>query len=237
MDLNEARRVIDKAQYWHYEFDLPWKRTVPTKPGWGNRVKRRHEHFFWPLVNQYGGSLNGKTVLDLACCQGYWSFEAKKAGAASVFGMDSSASFVEEATAVAAVLGYDCTFSVAQLEEEPWWQGMHKFDITLMLGVFFHLTDPILVLRKAMEATKETIVIDSEVALGSEPCLHLRPRCPTEPTTLRSNPSSSIRTVPTISALLELLRDGGFRSVKVLDPGNAPDDYKAAMTVSIIASR
>ena len=110
-------------------------------------------------------------------------------------------------------------------------------DITLMLGVFFHLTDPVLVLRKAMQTTKETIVIDSEVALGSEPCLHLRPRCPSELTTVRSHPNSSIRMVPTISALLELLRDGGFRSIKVLDPSKAPDDYKAAMTASIIASR
>lgn len=237
MDKEEARRVIDSAQYWHYEFDLPWRKTVPTKPGWATRVKRRREHFFQPLLNQYRGSLAGKTVLDLGCCQGYWSFESKKAGASNVLGIDSSLSFVEEATAVATVLGYDCMFRTSQLEEDPWWQGMLPRDITLMLGVFFHLTDPVLVLRKAMKLTLETIVIDTEVTFGSEQRLDLRERCPTEPTTVRSNPSSSLRMVPSISAVLALLKEGGFQKITVLDPKDAPDDYKTGVTASFIASR
>lgn len=237
MNKEEARRIIDSTEYWHYEFDLPWRKTVPTKPGWATRTKRRREHFFQPLLNRYRGSLKGKAVLDLGCCQGYWSFEAKKADAASTLGIDSSPYFVEEAKAVAAVLEYDCKFQVSQLEEEPWWQRMPEKDITLMLGVFFHLTDPILVLRKAMQLTRETIVIDTEVTFGSETRLDLRPRCPTEPTTVRSNPSSSLRMVPTISAVLALLKDGGFKEIAVLDPKDAPDDYKNGITASFIASR
>ncbi len=234
---DEARAIIDKAEYWHYHFRLPWRETLPTKPGWAWRVERRREYFFQALLNQYQGSLKGKTVLDLGCCQGYWSFESQKAGASSCLGFDSSPFFTQEAQAVATVLGMDrCSFTQAHLEEDPWWKTQPR-DVTLMLGVLYHLTDPVYVLRRAMRLTKETIVIDGEAALGSEPFWHQRARVMTELTTVRSNITSTVRMVPTISALEGLLKDGGFKSIKVLDPKDMMEEYKVGTTISIVATR
>lgn len=239
MDYNEARPIIDSAEYWHYRFELPWRVTTPTKPGWAERVSKRRAHFFEPLLSLYGGTFEGKTVLDLACCQGYWSFESRKAGASSVIGIDSSPFFIKEAEAVRTVLGMDrCTFFQAHLEEDPWWERTGTADITLFLGSLYHLIDPIHVLRKAMKVTSKTIVLDGEVATGNQPAFYVRSRSPYEPTTYRSNVTSTIRTVPTVSAIASFLKDGGFATIKVLEPAEGMlKDYLEGTTASIIASR
>jgi SAM-dependent methyltransferase len=240
MTSEQASEILRKARYWHYAFKFPWGETVPGKPGWKERREKRHRHFFLPLLEQYGGALKGKHVLDLGCCQGYWSFEARKAGAESVLGLDSSLSFVQEAQAAATVLGIDaCSFAWAHLEEDAWWEDFPaRREITLFLGTLFHLTDPIYVLRRVMRQTLETIVIDGEVAAGEEPRFHLRKRTPGEPTTVHSGMTSDIRTIGTVSAITALLKDGGFAKVRVLPPSKEmPPDYHAGTTVSIIASR
>lgn len=237
--LEEARRVIDEAKYWHYKFELPWRTTVPNKPGWAERVQKRRGHFFRELLNGYGGTLEGKSVLDLGCCQGFWSFESRRARAASTLGIDSSEAFIREAEAVKAVLGVDgCEFLKFHLEEDRWWNEVEPRDVTLFLGVLYHLTDPAYVLRRAMMATKETIVVDGEVGAGDVPGFQLRPRTQYEPTTVRSNITSTVRAVPTPEAIEWILRDGGFKKIRRLVPAlDMPEDYKDGRTMSFIATR
>lgn len=237
MTPEEARKILENAEYWHYRFSFPWGDTIPSRPGWADRVEKRKAHFFHALLNRFGGSLVGKSVLDLGCCQGFWSMEARKHGA-SVLGIDSSEAFIQEAEAAAYVLGIDgCTFIKAHLEDEDGWTGATPH-ITLMLGINYHLNDLVHVLRNAMKITEEVLVLDGEVAIDDKPCLHLRARTKGEPTTIRSNITSELRTVPTTSALVLLLQDGGFKSVEILKPGpELPADYHAGTTVSIIASR
>lgn len=240
MTPEEARVILEKAEYWHYRFKFPWGETIPTRKGWAERVELRKKHFFLPLVKRYEGTLAGKRVLDLGCCQGYWSFAAQAAGAKLVRGLDSNIAFVQEAEAAALLLGMDrCFFGWTHLEDEPldaWVDG--GMDITLFLGTLYHLTDPIHVLRKAMANTRETIVIDGEVVPGDSPTFHLQKRTPGEPTTIRSGATSDLRTIPTVAAIRELLLDGGFKKINVLKPAaDAPADYHAGTTASIIASR
>lgn len=236
MTFDEAREILQKAEYWHYAFQFPWGKTVPTRPGWAERVQKRRRHFFEPLLNRFGGSLAGKSLLDLGCCQGYWTMEARKHGA-SVVGIDSSEAFVREAAAAAYILGVEaCTFMCAQLEDEDGWTGATP-DITLMLGLHYHLIDPIHVLRNAMKITKEVLVIDGEVLRGEGDRIVFVKRTPGEPTTIRSNVKSNLRTIPSVGALCALLQDGGFK-VEVLKPSpEMPQDYHAGTTVSIIATR
>lgn len=240
MDYEEARKVIDAAEYWHYRFALPWRTTVPNKPGWAERAEKRKGHFFDELRRIHGGTLVGKHVLDLGCCQGFWSFECRKSGAESTLGLDSSPHFVKEAEAVRTILNIErSVFMQANLEEDPFWEKVGQpREITLFLGILYHLSNPVNVLKRAMRLTKETIVIDGEVALGEAPTLHLRERTLTEPTTMRSFVSSGIRVVPTQSALVWILKDAGFKTIRVLEPGpHMPADYLGRTTASIIASR
>ena len=240
MTKTEAIAVIDQVQYWHYRFKFPWGETTPGKAGWAERVEKRRKHFFDPLLKLYGGSLAGKRVLDLGCCQGYWSFLARRLGAEEVIGVDSSEAFIKEAQAVQSLLGPDkCSFFRAHLEDDSWWQevGQPK-DITLFLGTFFHLTDPVYVLRRAMKMTNETIIVDGEVWDEPGTKIELRERTPGEPTTIRSGMTSDLRAVATPEAIARILMDGGFRLVRRLDASpEMPEDYRNGKTASFLATR
>lgn len=240
MSLEEAKSITDQVEYWHYKFRFPWGETTPGKNGWAERVEKRRRHFFDPLLELYGGSLNHKNVLDLGCCQGYWSLLSKNSGADSVLGIDASESFIREANAVQKILGPGgCSFVKANLEEDAWWDQVGQArDITLLLGTLFHLTDPAYVLRRAMRLTRETIVIDGEVLREDEPRINLIRRTPGEPTTARSGMTSDIRAVASPEAIKWILKDGGFKTIRRLEPhGEMPDDYKDGRTVSFIATR
>lgn len=237
MDRETAERILRNTEYWHYPFDLPWGRTVPNKAGHDQRHFQRRRHFFAPLLEIYGGSFEGRSVLDLGCCQGFWSFECAKAGAA-VLGIDSSEAFIEEAVALQTVLGIDrCEFLLSHLEEEAWWAKTGKRAITLFLGLFYHLTDPVFVLRKAMEKTTETIIVDTEVMAAEGHLLFIKSRDLVEPTTRKSNLSSKLRVVPSVGAVVELLKDGGFETTVLPVQGDAPGDYLSGTRVSVIGRR
>lgn len=237
MTEDEARRILEAAQYWHYRFEFPWGATTPTKPGWAERVEKRKGHFWGPLLDRFGGNLGGKSVLDLGCCQGYWSFLARKSGARRVVGIDSCRQFVLEARAAATILGIDrCSFLDGHLEEDAW-DSISPADITLFLGSLYHLADPLHALRKAASLTDEAILIDGEVIPGLDPILRLVQRNHDEPTTARSGPVARYRTVPSVTAITTVLSDCGFGDITVIPPVDMPADYHAWTTASILALR
>ena len=239
MSRAEAERVLRQVEYWHYGWEFPWGRANATKPNHNERHDRRWQHFFKPILEGYGGFLRGKRVLDLGCCQGFWSFKATAVGADFCLGIDSSPTFIREARALATLLGNkNCEFRCAHLEEAPSWEGLAPFHVTLFLGLFYHLTDPIFVFRKAMQLTQETIVVDTEITTHEDCRLTLVPRDMNEPTTRSSNLTSRIRTIPTKKALQELLKDSGFTEIQFLTPRDAmPPEYLQGYRVSVIARR
>jgi SAM-dependent methyltransferase len=239
MERTEAEDILGKVKYWHYPFELPSGPIKPSRPGVNpQRHWLRKRHFFDPLVRLYGGSLEGKSVLDLGCCQGFWSMHASSAGAQCV-GIDSSESFVREASALAELLSVaDCEFRCAHLENDPWWERLAPAHISLFLGLFYHLADPLFVLRKAAALTLETMVIDTESQPGDEAFLKIVPRDREEFTTRNSNISTKIRVVPSRQAVHQILTDQGFSDVQYLPPDpSMPAEYLSGERVSFIARR
>lgn len=243
MDLTrqEAEEILQKVEYWHYPFELPGGTTTkPSRPGVDEkRHFLRKQIFFDPLLNLYGGSFRGKEIIDLGCCQGFWSFQASKAGASSCMGIDSSDAFVTQARALAKVFAIDnCEFKCFHLENEDWWNGFHRFHITFFLGLFYHLADPTFVLRKAANLTSETMVVDTDIVAEQGSFLRIVPRDPHEFTTRNSNISTQIRLVPTREALCDLLSDLGFSVIHCLKPDpSAPAEYLSGHRMSLIAQR
>jgi len=239
LSMDEAERILRNTEYWHYPFQLPWDDVHASKANTDDRHQQRRKHFFEPLLALYGGSLQGKRVIDLDCCQGFWTLEAARAGAESCLGLDSSEAFIEEARALRTVFSIDnCAFQQAHLEDDLWWVDLEPFDVTLFLGLFYHLADPLSVTRRAMALTNETIVIDTVVQQRDEPLLLLKPRNADEPSTNKSGLSTGIRVQPTTAALVMLLEDGGFSKVTVLqNQPPMPKDYMNNRRVSVIGQR
>jgi tRNA (mo5U34)-methyltransferase len=116
--------------------------------------------------------LSGKSVLDLGANDGYFSFAAEKAGASRVLAVDS---FCWNGTAPGGQTR--ATFDLARealdsnveaLEADlfdlaP--EAVGTFDVVLMLGVLYHLRDPLLGLAHAAALTRETLVVETLVDL------------------------------------------------------------------------
>jgi tRNA (mo5U34)-methyltransferase len=100
MQDEEIRQKIASFPRWHYQFDLRGNHTPIHKQGRVNRHTQRKKHFFDPVVSLFGGSLEGKRVLDLACNAGYWSLAAIEAGADYVLGIEGRQMHVDQASFV-----------------------------------------------------------------------------------------------------------------------------------------
>lgn len=119
-------------------------------------------------------SLAGKSVLDIGAWDGFWSFEAARRGAADVLATDSfswsGANWGSRESFLLArrALGFEGAVRdlfVDPTELSPEAVG-GQFDVVLFLGVMYHLEDPIGVLRRVTECTRELLVLETESTLN-----------------------------------------------------------------------
>ncbi len=86
-DCGMSREEIEKriaSYFWHHPFqfgDLRVETTHETGQGEQSRHFQRYMHIFPTVLSLAGGTLAGHTVLDVACNTGFWSIQARRAGA------------------------------------------------------------------------------------------------------------------------------------------------------------
>jgi tRNA (mo5U34)-methyltransferase len=130
-------------------------------------VKWRH------VASTIPADLSGKTVLDIGCNAGFYSFEMKKRGAARVLGLDWDPQYLAQARFAAEVLELDVEFrqmSVWQIGELA-----ERFDLVLFLGVFYHLRHPLLALDLIHEHVSKDMLLFQTMQRGDE---HIAPVAP-----------------------------------------------------------
>jgi tRNA (mo5U34)-methyltransferase len=122
-------------------------------------------------------SLAGKTVLDVGANDGFFSFAAERAGAARVVAVDSYAWGKNTASPDAPLAQTKASFDLAHdvlgsrvetieadlFDLKP--EDLGTFDVVLMLGVLYHLRNPLLGLECLSSLTKELLVVESLVDL------------------------------------------------------------------------
>ena len=93
----------------------------------------------------FPNDLAGKTVLDIGANDGFFSFEAKRRGAARVVALDTWARKYDDTRAVenilfcADVLG----LSIEVVQSDLFDYESEPFDFVLFMGVLYHLQDPL----------------------------------------------------------------------------------------------
>lgn len=118
-------------------------------------------------------ALDGRTVLDIGSWNGYFAFEAKRAGAARVVATDSLCWNLpvfrgrETFDLARECLGLDIETKVIDPTELP--GGLEPTDVVLFLGVFYHMHDPIAVLNGAAALAREVLVIETHQDLLDVP--------------------------------------------------------------------
>ena len=207
----QLRERVASFPRWHYEFELPnGVRTPISNPAHVNRNEQRKRYFFAPLVRLCGGSLVGKRVLDLGCNAGFWSLAAIDAGADFVLGIDGRQMHIDQASLVFDAKGVDPNryrFQLSdifdlELQEAP-------FDITLCLGLLYHVSKPFELMQRIATWNDDLLVIDTALdARVRGPYFRVARQHLDDP---RSAVDRAIALHPTSAAVARLVRQYGYR--------------------------
>ena len=158
--------------------------------------------------------LVGQTVLDVGAWDGYYSFEMERRGADVLATDDYSWGGGGWGTKAGFDLAHEARGSsvrslrIGPSDLSP--DTVGRFDIVLMLGVLYHLRDPLAVLERVASVTAGLLVLETEVAM----LLTRRPAAEFFPgTELNDDPTNWW--APNVAAATGMLRSVGFRSVEV----------------------
>jgi tRNA (mo5U34)-methyltransferase len=115
-------------------------------------------------------NLVGRSVLDIGAWNGFFTFEAKKRGAARVLATDQ---FCWTHPQYRGKETFDLARDVLQIDVEDLevdapdlsLERVGSFDVVLFLGIFYHLVDPIRVLQNIAPIATESLVIETHLDL------------------------------------------------------------------------
>lgn len=202
MKTDEELRKAISGLFWYHSLEL---RPGIITPGVAA------ERFVLPLLG-IPEDLTGKTVLDIGCWDGFFSFECERRGGKVV------ASDVWKTSGRGA---FDFAREELGSEVEPWEmsvyslpkrmraQSREQFDLVLFLGVLYHLKHPLLALEQVAACTKPgglaiiDTVVDTETLFDERPVMAFYPG-----DELNHDPTNWW--VPNISALGLMLQVAGF---------------------------
>lgn len=115
------------------------------------------------VLDQYGfpHDFSGKTVLDIGCNAGFYSFVAKIRGARSVLGLDHGPHYIDQALLLREILSLDVDFRLSDGHDLDERFGM--FDVVINTGVIYHLPNPMDFLTRVARITRETMYLETEM--------------------------------------------------------------------------
>lgn len=230
MTPDEKRAGVERMKPWFHRVDLG--DGVVTKEGSVAGEADDHPLPTWAVVSTaLPEDLSGLSVLDVGCNAGFYSVEAKRRGAARVLGIDAQRREVRQASFVARALGLPVEFrrmSVYDLSPE----AAGVFDVTLALGLVYHLKHLVQGLERLHSVTRDLLVLETAVLLpellpaGPFPYVTGRLTRDLHPIGYVKNSPDAKEAVfnwfvPSVGAMASMLEDAGFGDVRcVATPGD-----------------
>ena len=241
MSREEIVAGIERLKPFLLRVDLPHNLRTDGTP----RLQGLMEHSWGALLEECGGSLRGKRVLDVACVNGGFSLEAAKAGADYVWGFDVVPHYIEQSRFLRDACGFkNIDFDVLDLNDlTPEVKGM--FDVTFCFGIMYHLENPISAMRRIASVTKNILFVDTNIVPGNQPVFRFVTRNAVDETDDAEKMAGRWRTTavaqmkPSKNAVIETLKFLGFKTVKFIEPhaGTQHERYIEERTGSFIAIR
>ncbi len=161
--------------------------------------------------------LAGRTVLDVGCWDGFYSFEAERRGAKRVLATDSfvwrsgrKQGFLLAREALGSRVE-DQEIDVLDLSPEQ----VGTFDVVLFLGVLYHMRHPMLALERVASVTGRLLIVETVIDLLWVPAKALAFYPGSE---LGEDPTNWFG--PTPAALEAMLRAVGFKHVERVWPAS-----------------
>lgn len=118
--------------------------------------KDMYQRFEFTIENSE--PIKGKTFLDVGCGTGLYSVEFARRDAKRVTGLDISKIMIQSSLKYARDNNVEkrCDFSQTDLLE---YKANIKFNVTIGIGLFDYIKDPLPVMRKMREVTKDKIIL------------------------------------------------------------------------------
>ena len=205
-ELDKRNAFIEKVN------SLPWFHQIDLGDGIVSPGRAKLEGLKRQADAMFGSiSLIGKSVLDIGCIDGFYSFEACKRGAKRVLAIDHFIwrdSRCREAfdIARARVAPQVEVMDIDVFDLTP--QAVGKFDVVLFSGVFYHLRNPFLAIERIAELATEVLVVETHLDAMDVG----RPAMIFYPTTeLNNDPSNWWG--PNTACVEAMLRDVGFKTI------------------------
>ncbi|MFW5946994.1 MAG: TIGR04290 family methyltransferase [Gemmatimonadota bacterium] len=211
---------------WFHDLDLDGVRTAPDHP-LGDFLRD-----LWRMVSPaFPANMRGKTVLDIGCNAGFYSFKLADRGA-RVTGVDHGGRYLRQARYAADVLGHDV--ELIELDAYDVADLGRRFDYVLFMGVFYHLRYPLLALDRVRRVVGQRLVFQTMVR-GARGVMEAQQDYPFEENAAFDDPlfprlhfvehsyagDATNWWIPNDSGAAALLRAAGFR----IDSHAAPGVY------------
>jgi len=221
------------AREWFYAYELPDGSVTPTYHGID--IQAIHDTR-WHMIERYldQHAETGReqlSALDLASHQGWFAVKMAQAGFGRVQGIDARREHVDDSQLIADIYGLEgLSFSQGDIHAlDP--QALGQFDIVLMMGLLYHLENPVGALRTCRTLTRKLCLIETQIVPGMSGWVDyggyrfVRPLKGSfgiiDETDETHGPEASITgicLVPSLEALLWILGKVGFSQVSVLEP-------------------
>lgn len=214
---------------WFYEFSfVNGASTGIGDPFVADTHATRAELVFPMLDDVFARRWSEVECIDMACHQGWFAVQTALRGAARVHGIDVRPEHIARAELVTRLAGLsNAEFELRNLFDlDPRRDGV--FDLTLFLGILYHLEDPVGALKKARAMTRELCVIETQVARAAPSLTYMWGSDPNPRTGSaiavgkldehHAAEGGAVVLVPTLEALHDLLHAVGFKNVRTAKP-------------------
>lgn len=151
---------LDQRVGWYQDIDLGDGIHTKTRVIWGETID--HPRQRWDnIAAAVPDDLTGMSVLDIGCNAGFFAFEAKRRGAASVLGVDLKPGYIEQARFCAEVTGLEVEFRELDIYDLD--QLGRRFDLVFFVGILYHCKYLRLAVEKVDSVTKDVLIVESAI--------------------------------------------------------------------------
>jgi 2-polyprenyl-3-methyl-5-hydroxy-6-metoxy-1,4-benzoquinol methylase len=181
----------------------------------------------------FGGRLRDISCLDVGCHEGFYSLAMARLGVGRVAGLDVREENLTKARFAAAASGYpELNFLQGNCERLNL-RDTGQHELTLFLGVLYHLENPMLALRHIAAITRELCVVETQVIDEVVGETEWGARAWTHPyqgacavidesvqhsAEVRETGATPLALCPSPRALETMLRHAGFRRLETVPP-------------------
>ncbi len=202
LSTNQAEQIEETARLM-----LPWRKgpfainDLFIDSEWQSHIKYNllEPHF----------DLKDKRVADIGCNNGYYLFRMLTHAPKKLIGFDPSAIYYSQFQFMNHFIQSNIVYELLGVEHVEFYE--HQFDVLFCLGVLYHRSDPVAMLKslykglnKGGELILDTFMIDGD----EEICLTPKERYSKIP---------NIYFIPTVPALINWCNRAGFKEVEVLE--------------------